>query len=123
MLAEGPIELTRIIEKEIQLSSVGMGEPTDLQIDVNQAAQTAVEKGEVHSMPFVPGPSPSLPGNERGIISEFQEELFQAVDQSVFQGAFGVLILKAKELQHHWVFDFFLSRGLVLGDRTLCSPD
>jgi hypothetical protein len=56
VLAEGPIELTRIIEKKIHLSSVGMGEPTDLQIDDNQAAQTAMEKEEVHSIPFVPDP-------------------------------------------------------------------
>ena len=57
-----------------------------------------MKKKEVHPIPFVPDPQPFLASNKGEIISEFQEKLFQAMNESIFKGAFGVLILEAKEL-------------------------
>src|SRR5258708_3808976 len=74
-------------------------------------------------MPFVSDPQTFLPSNKREIIPEFQEELFQAVNESVFKGTLGVLILEAKELQDHWVLYFFFGSQLVFWNGLLGSFD
>jgi hypothetical protein len=71
----------------------------------------------------------------REIISEFQEELFQAVNDCVFKGILGVLTLEAKELQDHlgllflpqqsvgfleWIAGLFCSQRPCSG-RVLCA--
>src|SRR5258707_11440496 len=85
--------------------------------------QTALEKEEVHTIPLASDPQTFLPSNKREIISEFQQELFQAVNESVFKSTLGVLILEAKELQDHWVLYFFLGSQLVFWNGTLGSFD
>ena len=82
-----------------------------------------MKKEEVHPIPFVSDPQTFLPSNKREIISEFQEELFQAVNESVFKGTLGVLILEAKELQDHWVLYFFLGSQLIFWNGSLGSFD
>jgi hypothetical protein len=38
------------------------------------------------------------------------------VNESVFKGALGVLILEAEELQNHWVLYFFLGSKFFFRD-------
>src|ERR1700686_5321040 len=82
-----------------------------------------MEKEEVHTIPLVSDPQTFLPRNKREIISQFQQELFQAVNESFFKGTLGVLILEAKELQDHGVLYFFFGSQLVFWNGPLGSFD
>src|SRR5882724_11972592 len=91
-----------------------MGEFSNLQIDDDQTTKTAVKEQQVDAVPLIADPQPPLPGKEGELAAEFQEEMFQPVDQGFFQSAFGILILQSQELENEWVF-VLLFRSQLLG--------
>ncbi len=57
---------------------------------------------------------PPLPSNESEVAAEFQEKVFQPVDQRFFHSAFGIFVVQSKELENQGVLDP-LFRGQLLG--------
>jgi len=99
--------LTGRIEIDAHLAGVGVGKLADLQIDDYQTPQTTVEEEEVNTIPLVADAQALLPGNEAEISSKLQEKGLQVPDKRLFQLAFGVLVLEAKEFQDIRVLDLF----------------
>jgi hypothetical protein len=58
----------------VHLPGIRMCEPTNLQIDDNQAPQTTVEKDQIHSIPFIADAKAFLPADEAEISAQFQKE-------------------------------------------------
>src|SRR3984957_875074 len=81
-----------------------------------------MEKQEIHPIPFVTHSQAFLTSDEGEIVSEFKQELLQAVDQSIFERAFRVFTFQSKKLQDHGVLDFFFCRQSVLWQGTLPFP-
>src|SRR5271157_2465464 len=92
------------------LRRVGMRELADLQVDDDKAAQAAVEEQQVNTIPLVADPQSLLTPHEGEVAAQFQQEVFELVDQGVFQVVLGVLVFEVEELQHERVFDLFLGR-------------
>jgi len=46
-----------------------------------------------------------LASNESEVAAEFQEKVFQPVDQRFFQSAFGIFVVQSKELENQGVLD------------------
>ena len=86
----------RIVQIEIHLPGIGVGEFADFQIDDDEAPESPVEEQQVDAIPLVADPQPLLPGDEGELIPQLQQELLQVPDERLFQGLFGVLILEAQ---------------------------
>src|SRR5216683_756689 len=82
-----------------------------------------MEKHEIYPIPFITHSQSFLAGDEGKIVSEFKEELLQAVNQSIFERAFRVFIFQPKKLQDHGAFNFFFWRQSVLRQNALPLPD
>jgi len=61
-----------IVQVEVHLSGVGMGELADLQVDDHQTSQATMEKDEVHPIPFVADAQTLLPADEAEIPAKLQ---------------------------------------------------
>src|SRR4030081_636378 len=81
-----------------------------------------MEKHKIHPIPFVTHSQPFLTGDEGKIVSEFEQELFQAMNQSIFERAFRVFIFQSKKLQDHGVLDLFFCRQSVFRQGALSLP-
>ena len=79
--------LARIVQVEVHLSGVGVGEGPDLQVDDHEASQAAVKEQQVHPVPLTAHAQPPLPAHEAEVISQFQEEGLQVLDKRLFQVA------------------------------------
>ena len=60
----------RIVEIEVHLSGVGVGEFADLQVDDHQTSQATMEKEQVHPIPFVADAQTLLPADEAEIAAQ-----------------------------------------------------
>ena len=105
--------LPRVVEIEVHLSSVGVRESANLQVDNHQASQTPVKKQQIHPVPFSADTKAPLPAHEAEVPSEFQDKDLQALDQRFFEIALGVLILEVQEFEDVRVFDFLLGKHSV----------
>gem|GEM_PF-2323106 len=83
----------RIIKVEMHLAGVRMRESAQFQLNHNQATQSTVKKEQVNTIPLLTDPQTPLPAKECEIITEFQQESTQLLDQSLFQVAFRVFVL------------------------------
>ena len=90
-------------------------EPADLQIDDQQAFETAVEEEQIDAKPCVVQPQPALAADEGEVVAQLQQEVGQVLDEGIFQLGFGVLVLEVQELQHEGVFDSLLGGDGVAG--------
>src|SRR6266576_1399929 len=81
-----------------------------------------MKKHEIYPIPFVTHSQPFLTSDEGKILSEFEQELLQPVNQSIFERAFRVFIFQSKKLQNHGVLDFFFCRQSVLRQGALSLP-
>jgi hypothetical protein len=69
----------------MHLSRVRITESTDLQIHEDDGPQAAVKKHEVDTKPRVVNAKPSLPTEKGKIITQFQQELGEALDERVLE--------------------------------------
>src|SRR5271157_76357 len=102
-----------VVQIQIHLSGVGVGELSNLQINDDQTAKPAMKKQQVDAVPLVADAQPPLPGNEGEVASEFQKKVFQPVDQRFFQSVFGIFILQSQELEDQRVLDLLFGRQLL----------
>ena len=63
----GPV-FCGIVQVEVHLTSVCMGEFADLQVNDDEAAQSAVEKQQIDAIPFI-ADAKSLPSSKRNVSS------------------------------------------------------
>ncbi|HWR92319.1 MAG TPA: hypothetical protein VN300_07820 [Desulfobacterales bacterium] len=77
--------LSGIVEIEVHLAGVRVGEFPDLQVDDHQASQAAVEKEQVDSIPFVANAQAFLPANEAEVAAELKQKSLQVPDERLFQ--------------------------------------
>src|SRR6267142_4633935 len=73
-------------------------------------------------IPFVTCSQSFLTSDEGKIVSEFEQELLQAVNQSIFEHAFRAFISQSKKLQDHGVLDSVFCRRSVLPQGGLPLP-
>ena len=71
LVGTGPV-LSGVIEVQIHLASVSVGEAAEFQIYENQTPKAAMEEEQVHTVPVVPNPEPLLPGHEGEVVAKFQ---------------------------------------------------
>jgi hypothetical protein len=62
-----------LVQVEIHLSCVCVGEPSDFQINDNQAVQSAMKEQQIDSVPFVAGAQSPLTRNKGKVIAEFKQ--------------------------------------------------
>ena len=103
--------LPRIVQVEVHLPGVGVGERSDLQVDDHEASQAAVKEQQVHPVPLAADAQPPLPAQEAEVVSQLQEEGLQVADERLLQVALGVLVLEVEELQDEGVLDLLAGKG------------
>lgn len=76
----GPM-LLGIVAVHMHLPHIGMGQATQLQVDDDQAAQLAMEEQQIDPIPGLVDTQPALPPDEGEAFPQFQQEVFQPLDQ------------------------------------------
>src|SRR5580700_4083468 len=84
LMGQSPV-LPRIVQVQIHLSGIGVGEFSDLQIDYYQAAQSSMKEQQIDAIPLVTDAQASLPCQEREVAAQFEKKLLQSVDQRVLE--------------------------------------
>ena len=77
--------LTCVVAVHVHLAHVGVIEFGELQVDDNQAPQTAMKKQKIHPKPAFANAKPTLAAYKRRIAAELKQEIFEPADQRVFQ--------------------------------------
>src|SRR5437899_778669 len=70
-----------IVEVEVHLAGIGVGELADLEVDDDQAPEPAVEEEEVDPVPLVTDAQAALAADEGELAAEFQQEGLEMVDE------------------------------------------
>ena len=65
---------SRIVQVEVHLTGVGMGEFSDLEVNDDKTFEPAVEEQQVDAVPLITDANPFLSGNEGESRSELQEK-------------------------------------------------
>jgi hypothetical protein len=68
---EHPV-LAGVVQVEVHLASVRVGEPIQLEVDDEEASQATMEEQQVDSIPSVPDAQLTLPTHEGEVAAEFQ---------------------------------------------------
>jgi hypothetical protein len=74
LVGTGPV-LSGVIEVEIHLASVSVGEAAEFQIYEHQTPKAAMEEQQVRTVPVVANPEPLLAGHEGEVVAKFQQEM------------------------------------------------
>src|SRR6266436_4985879 len=82
-----------VVEIEVHLAGIGMGELADLQIDDDEAAQFAVKEKEIDAIPFPANAQPALAADKSKIASQIEQEDFQMPQKRFLEIAFRVFVL------------------------------
>jgi hypothetical protein len=98
----------RIVEVEVHLTGVGMGELPPLEIDQHQAPQRPVKQDQIDAIPFGSDPNAFLPRHEGEPVPEFQEKPFEMPHERLFEIRLAVFIVEVEELQQIGIADFVL---------------
>jgi len=69
--------LAGVVEIEIHLAGIGMGEFPELQLHNNQRSKSTVKEEQVNSIPCRADPKAFLSRHEGEIVPELQQELFE----------------------------------------------
>ena len=64
--------LPGVVQVEVHLAGVRMGELPKFKVNEDQALQAAMEENQVDPIPLVPHPEPFLSGDEREVGAQFQ---------------------------------------------------
>lgn len=113
--------LTRVVQVQVHLAGVGVGELAELQVDDDETAQLAVEEDEVDPVPLVAHAEPPLPPDEGEGTTELEQKRLELLDEGLFELELRVLVLEVEELENERVLDRLVGRDRVgrLGDLTL----
>jgi hypothetical protein len=87
-----------------------MRELPQFQIHDDEGSKSSVKKHQVHPIPLRADSQTLLTGDEREIIAQLQEELFEAVDERILEVRFRILVLEIQELEHERVTDVRVGR-------------
>ena len=109
----GPV-LLGVTQVDVHLAGVGVGELAGLDVNDDQATESAVVEEQVDPVPVVADAEPLLPAQEGEVAAEFQEEALEVQDQGLLELALGILVLQVQELQDQRVLDLLLGREEVL---------
>ena len=93
---------------EVELARVFGLERPRLQVDDHERTQTKVVEQEVDVVVFVSDIQPILPTNESEALTEFDEELFQMVNETGFKFAFVKGFFQRQEVEDVGVFERLL---------------
>ena len=107
--------LTRVVQVEVHLASVGVREPVELQIDDDEASQSTMEEQEVDPVPSTADPQPPLAAHEREVTTKLEKKCLQLGDQRKLEITFRVFVLEVQELEEERILDLFLGCHQVLG--------
>ena len=88
-----------VVQVQVHLAGVRVGELTTLELDYYQATQHAVEQEKVDPVPLVVDADSLLPGHERGSRRPFPAETSPCAEQHVLQVAFAVFVFQIEKLQ------------------------
>jgi hypothetical protein len=75
--------LAGVVEIEIHLAGIGMGEFPKLQFHNNQRPKSTVKEEQVYSIPFRADPKAFLSRHEGEIVLELQQELFELANSRI----------------------------------------
>ena len=98
--------LACVVEIQVHLARIGVGELPDFQVDDDQAPQTPMEEKEINSIPGITYAEPALAPDEGEIATELKEKGLQFGDQRRLELSLSrILILQAQELQNERILD------------------
>jgi hypothetical protein len=80
-----------VVQIEVHLAGVGVGEWFGLEVNHQQAAQGAVKEQEVHAIPLAADAQAALASDEGEVAAEFEQEGFEVADEGVFEFSLGVI--------------------------------
>ena len=63
--------LSSVVQIQVHLTGVGVGELAELQVDDHQTTQAPVEKQQINAVPLVTDAEPPLPANEAEVAAQF----------------------------------------------------
>ena len=107
--------LAGVVEVEVHLAGVGVGEGAELEINDDEAAQAAVEEEEVHAIPDIADAEAALASDEGEVAAEFEQEVFEMADERVFEVGLGVFVLEIQEFEHERIAHGFVHGEGVAG--------
>ena len=73
--------LPRVVEIEVHLPGISVGELADLEVNYHQAAEPAVEEEEVDAIPLVADAQATLATDEGKLAAQLEEEGLEVVDE------------------------------------------
>ena len=107
--------LPRVVEIEVHLPGISVGELADLEVNYHQAAEPAVEEEEVDAIPLVADAQATLATDEGKLAAQLEEEGLEVVDERLFQIVLGVLVLETEELEDERIAHLFVGAEGVAG--------
>lgn len=69
-----------VVQVEVHLTSVGVPEAANFQVNDDQAAQAPMEENEIDTEPCVIQPQTALTPKESEVIAKFQKEITEMLD-------------------------------------------
>ena len=97
------------------LTSIGVRELPELQVDDNEAAQSPMKEQEVYTVPLIADTKPTLPPDERKVAAQLKQERFELPDERGLEIRLRVFILEVEKLEDVRFLDLFFRRYQVLG--------
>src|SRR5581483_9940669 len=97
--------LPGVVQVQVHLAGVRMGELSDFQVDDDEAPQAPVEEEQVDAVPFIANAQTLLASDKCEIAAEFHEKILQSANECFFQIVFRVFILQSKEFQDIRIFN------------------
>src|SRR5262245_21376639 len=91
-----------------------MRELAELQIDYDEAAEPAVKKQQIHSIPLTADAQPALPADEGEVAPELEQKRLQLLDHGVLEVGLRVLVLQRQELYNIRVLDLIVRRNGIV---------
>ena len=108
--------LASIVEVEVHLACIRVGELRGFDIDDDQTAQAAIEEEKINAVPLVANPQSALATDKSEVSTKFQEERFQVKDQGFLELGFAVFILQTEKFQNEGIFDRFFRSSPIFRD-------
>ena len=92
----------------MHLTSIGIAELANLEVDDKQAFQTAVEEEQIYAKPAVVNTQPPLPSHKSKVVTEFKKKIGQVLDQPFLQVGFRVFVFQVEKFEHKGIFNGLL---------------
>jgi hypothetical protein len=80
-----------------------MSKFSEFQIHDDEASKPTVEENQINPIPFGADAQAFLSGDESEIAAQFQQELFETLDECAFELRFRILVLQIQELENEWI--------------------